>query len=68
MHDVYSRLVLGKKSYPFKVLTWMKYAAAYAACVAVFYLLPDRWLLRWGLGALIGAFELWRMWQRKGLL
>lgn len=68
MHEVYSRLVLGKKSYPFKMLTWMKYAAAYSACVAVFYLLPDWWLLRWGLGALIGAFELWRMWQRKGLL
>lgn len=68
MHETYSRLVLGKKDYPFGLLSWVKYTAAYAACVAVFYLLPDQWLLRWGLGALIGVFELWRMWKRKGLL
>lgn len=68
MHEAYSRLVLGKKDYPFGLLSWVKYTAAYAACVTVFYLLPDQWLLRWGLGAMIGLFELWRMWKRKGLL
>lgn len=68
MHEAYSRLLLGKKDYPFGLLGWVKYTVAYAACVTVFYLLPDQWLLRWGLGAMIGLFELWRMWKRKGLL
>ena len=67
-HELYVRLVLGKKDYPFRMGGWMRYAAMFALAVAVFYLLPEQWLVRWGLGALVGLWEVWRMWQRKGLL
>lgn len=67
-HEGYSRLVLGKRAYPFGMFSWMKYTVCFVASVAVFYLLPGQWLLRWGLGAAIGCFELWRVWKRKGLL
>lgn len=68
MHEIYSRRIFGRGDYPFPMSSWTKYAAVFAAAVALFYLTPHVWWLRWGLGAALGAWELYRMWQRKGLL
>lgn len=68
MHELYSRLVLGKKEYPFALSSWTKYAFGFAVSVAIFYAFPHLPILRWGIGAVIGLAELWRMWKRKSLL
>ena len=68
MHYVYTRYILGKEDYPFGIRLWAKYALAYAAVVALVYLTPDLWFMRWGLGAAIGLWELWRIKKRKVLI
>lgn len=68
LHHVYTRYVLGKQEYPFGFRLWSGYAAAFAGAAAAFYLLPNAWLLRWGAGACIGLWELWRIKQRKVLI
>lgn len=68
MHEVYSRCIFGRGDYPFPMRSWIQYAAVFVFSVVLFYAAPDLWLLRWLLGAALGLLELWRMWQRKGLL
>lgn len=68
MHYAYVRFVLRKGDYPFGVRIWAKYVAAYFAVVALVYLTPDFWLLRWGIGAAIGLWELWRIKKRRVLI
>lgn len=68
MHEAYSRRVLGRGRYPFALSTWVRYAAVMAGAMAVFYLLPGQWYLRWPLGAAIGLWELHRIWKRRSLL
>ena len=68
MHEIYSRQVQGKKDYPFALSTWVKYTAVMAAAMAIFYLLPGQWYIRWPLGAAIGLWELSRIWKRRSLL
>lgn len=68
MHEIYSRLVLGKKDYPFPMSAWVRYSAVMAAAMAVFYLIPNQWYIRWPLGAAIGIWELSRIWRRRSLL
>lgn len=68
LHYVYTRYKLGRGDYPFGVRLWWKYAAAYFAMVAVVYASGNAWVLRWGVGALIGLWELWRIWKRKVLI
>lgn len=68
MHYVYARYILGKADYPFGIRMWGKYLVAFAVAGAVFFLLQDLALLRWGVGAAIGAWELWRIKKRKVLL
>lgn len=75
IHHVYTRK-LGKGDYPFPVRTWGKYAAGYFAVVAFVYLTTEIWqlnwgvsmVLRWGVGAVLGVFELLRFWKRKVLI
>lgn len=68
MHYVYTRYILRKGDYPFGIRIWAKYAAAYFAVVVLVYLLPNVWLVRWGLGAAIGIWELYRIRKRKVLI
>ena len=68
IHYVYTRYILGKQDYPFGVRVWGKYALAYFAVVAFVYLSGDVWLLRWGIGAAIGLWELLRIRKRKVLI
>lgn len=67
MHECYSRLVLGRGSYPFPLSVWVGHAALMAAAVVLFYAARDAWYLRWPLAAAVGVWELWRIWKRKSL-
>lgn len=66
IHYLYCRCHLG--DYPFDVRLWWKYAAVYFAMVIFVYLSMDAWLPRWGIGAAIGLWELWRIRKRKVLI
>ena len=68
MHHCYCRWRLGRDSYPFGLGMWWKYLAAYAAMLAFVWLAQDRWLLRWGAGAALGLWELYRIRKRKTLI
>ena len=68
MHEWYTRCVLGKKDYPFPPLPGLKCTAALAVAFVLFYVLKDVWLLRWGLGAAIGLWELAQIRRRNGLM
>ncbi len=67
MHHLYCR-GLGKGSYPFPAAFWGRYAAVYLLAAVLVWLTPEQWLLRWGLGAVIGALELLRIKKRKVLI
>ena len=68
IHECYSRLVLGRRDYPFPLSTLLKYSAGMVLAVAIFYAAPGLWYLRWPLGAAVGLWELRRIWKRKSLL
>lgn len=68
LHHCYSAFVIGRGSYPFPVGFWGKYAAVYFAILAMVYATEHLPLLRWGLGACIGLWELRRIWKRKVLI
>lgn len=59
---------LGKGNYPFPVKVWAKYTAAFVLVMAFVYAAEAVWLLRWGVGAAIGVFELLRIRRRKVLI
>jgi len=67
LHHVYCRR-LGQGSYPFPVKVWAKYAAAFFLIMAFVYATEGFWLLRWGVGAVLGIFELLRIKKRKVLI
>ena len=68
IHYVYVSRVLGKGDYPFSVRLWLPYALCYLAVMALVYLLPGAPVLRWGLGAAIGVWELLQVKRRKVLI
>lgn len=68
LHHGYSRFFLGKGEYPFEGKLWLPYAAAYFGVLALVYLTPNAWFIRWPLGACIGLWELWRIRKRKVLI
>lgn len=67
-HYGYVRYVLKQGEYPFGIRIWAKYALAYFGMVALVFLPPNAGILRWGVGAAIGLWELWRIRQRKVLI
>lgn len=68
LHYVYTRYLLGKGDYPFGIRLWWKYAAAFVLMVMLVYASGSLWLLRWGVGAAIGVWELLRIKKRKVLI
>ena len=68
MHYLYVRYKLGREDYPFGLKVWLPYPLAFAAVLAVVYLLPDAALIRWGLGIAIGGWEAYRILKRKVLM
>lgn len=68
LHFVYTRFVLGKDDYPFQSHLWRPYLLVYLTVLALVYLTPNAWYLRWPLGAAIGVWELLRIKKRKVLI
>ena len=68
MHYVYTRFFLGGKDYIFSVRLWGPYALGFLAVLALTYGLADLPLLRWGMGAALGLWELLRIKKRKALI
>ena len=68
LHHLYASRILGKGEYPYPVTLWGGYGLAFLIVFALTYLLPDYWLVRWGLGAVLGLWELTRIRKRRGLL
>lgn len=67
LHHGYCHL-LGKGCYPFPVRLWGKYAAAFLLVMAFGYIAENTWLLRWGVGGVLGIFELLKIKKRKVLI
>ena len=67
LHYLYCRK-LGGGAYPFPVKIWAKYALGYGVILALVYLTADLALLRWGVGAALGIFELLRLRKRKVII
>jgi len=67
LHHLYCRK-LGKKKYPFPVKVWLKYAMGFLAVMVFVYLFQNTWLPRWGVGAMLGIFELLQIRKRKVLI
>lgn len=67
MHHLYCRN-LGQSSYPFPVKVWAKYAACFLIVMAFVYTAQNIWLLRWGVGAVLGIYELLQIKKRKVLI
>lgn len=68
LHHIYAGHILGKGAYPYPVKMWLGYALCFAAAFTMAYLFPTVWLLRWGVGAMLGLWELYRIYQRRSLL
>ena len=67
LHYLYCRR-LGGTEYPFPVKVWAKYAVVFAGILVLVCVAEDFWLLRWGLGAMLGIFELLQFKKRKVLI
>lgn len=68
MHYVYVRYILKKGDYPFGISLWAKYLAVFLLMAVFSAVTPRLWLLRWGLGGLLGLWELRRIRKRKVLI
>lgn len=67
-HFLYSRFSLGRLDYPFTLKVWGIYALGFAAVMILVIMLPDIWVLRWVLGAVLGVWELLRIRKRHALI
>ena len=65
LHHLYS-VRLGE--YPFSLKLWAGYPLVFCGILAVVFLLPDAWFIRWPLGAVLGVFMLLRIRKRKVLI
>lgn len=68
LHYGYTHRILGKEDYPFPLKIWGGYAVTFFSMMAFVYLTENFWLLRWGVGAVLGVYELLRIRKRKVLI
>ena len=68
MHHVYVRFLLKEGSYPFTLKIWAGYGFVFLLAVVFVLVAGNYWFLRWGVGALIGLWELTRIRKRKVLI
>lgn len=67
-HFLYSRFVLGKRDFIFGVKVWGLYAAGFGAAMLLVTVFDGGMILRWGLGAVLGVWELLRIRKRHALI
>lgn len=68
IHQFCAAFMIREGVYPFMLRRLIPYAAAFALAVFVSILFDSAWLIRWGIGAAIGAWELLRIRKRKVLI
>lgn len=68
LHHIYAGHILGKGEYPYPVKLWLGYGLCFLIAVACAYGFPNQWLIRWGFGAALGLWELYRIYKRRSLL
>lgn len=68
LHHLYAGRILGRGEYPYPVRLWGGYGICFLGAMAAAYALDGIWLIRWGIGALLGLWELLRIRKRRGLL
>lgn len=68
IHFCYTRFILGKRDYPFGARLWGPYALGFLAVLALSYGIQGLPLVRWGVGACVGVWELLRIRRRKALI
>ena len=52
-------------SYHLKVVKFIPGLLSVLVGILLFYILCDYWYFRWGIGLLLGCYELWRILKRK---
>lgn len=67
-HQIYAQTFLGKGEYPFNTVKLCMFASFFVIAAVGSEVLKDYCLIRWGIGALIGVLELWRIRMRKVLI
>lgn len=67
-HHIYASHILGKGEYPFPAKLWLGWAGCFLLAFGASLLFGDLWLLRWGVGAVLGIWELYRIYRRRSLL
>lgn len=67
-HFLYSRFILGKADYPFPLKVWGPYTLVFGLVMLLVVMVPGGALLRWGLGAALGVWELRRIMKRRALI
>ena len=65
LHYLYGRWILGRGDYPFPDRSWILWALGFFSIVVFVWLTEELWVLRWGLGAALGIWELLRLKKRK---
>lgn len=68
LHHIYAGHILGKGTYPYPVKLWLGYGLCFLVAFACAYAFPNQWFLRWGFGAALGLWELYRISKRRSLL
>ena len=68
LHHIYAAHILGKGEYPYPVKMWIGYGLSFGVAFVMAFLLPSAWPLRWGFGAVLGLWELRRIYRRRSLL
>ena len=68
LHHIYAGHILAKGDYPYPVKLWGGYGLCFVAAFAASYFFSGSWLLRWGIGAVLGVWELLQIRKRRGLL
>lgn len=66
-HYICARFVIKEGEFPFSMRMLIPYTAVFLVFAVLPILLPDAWLLRWGLGAALGVWELCRIVKRKNI-
>ena len=67
LHYSYARFHLGRGDYPFADRQWIFWLAAYLAVLALTFVTPNLWIVRWGIGAALGIWELLQIKKRKSI-
>ena len=64
-HHYNAKRLDSESDYPFPTKTFVPYIAFVLLSVVMAVTLTDVWWIRWGVGACIGAWELYRIYKRK---